>query len=476
MYCPNCGAENIKGYICRYCGVDIVVFSKAANVSNLLYNKGLAHAKERNFSAAISALEKSIKFKKEHYIARNLLGLLYYETGQIGEALKQWIISYNMVKTDNLALYYMQKVQGNPRDTQAKSEAVQIYNKGLAYLDNKNNASAIVHLRKSLEINPKFLLAANLLTFCLLINGNKEEALQLIAHTLKIDRSNKTAVRYHIAITGRPPKKTEGKGKKSNKYSRQAPPTQSYKSVVEQAVGFGSISFSHIVSFVIGSGVVFGMLFFFIMPAWVGDMETQIEQLNAEISNMQQIHQELQYQSAQEIEELEAANQDMEMQIATLQEQIFAIDQEYIIAQVQNIIATDPVGAAELLDDININLVEPQNVAVVQSLMTTAYSGAAQSLFNSGVQNYSQGDFTIATGFFERSLRFSELSQDITGSPSPLIANGIYYLGRIAYAQGNNHLAITLLYSVINDHPASGIVASAMAFLQAAQTSLELQG
>ena len=470
MFCPNCNADNIRGYLCKSCGVDMIAFSKAARVSNLLYNKGLEYAKERNFSAAISVLEQCVKFKKDHYIARNLLGLLYYEVGQLGEALKQWIISYNMVKIENPATYYMQKVQSDAKDMRSKDEAVQMYNKGLSHLSRKNKDLAIIHLKKALEINPKFLSAANLLTFCLLISGDKDEALKLISHTLKIDKTNKMAIRYHIAITGSPPPKTESN--KSSSTSKPTPPKRMYSSVDERSSGFGFISFSHIVSFLIGGGVIFGMLFLFVMPGWVGDMENQIAVLNAEVNNMQAIHQNLQYQYHNEIESLETINQELELEANNLRNQLFEINQIQLIANAQQIIATDQVGAAELLYNINMDLVEPQNLESVQNLMISAFTGAAQILYNSGFQNYGQGDFTIATGFFERSLRFSELAQGLTGETPFFMDNAIYFLGRIAYAQGNYQLAINLFSYVISDHPTSDIISSAIASLQEAEAAL----
>ena len=88
MKCPNCGSNVPSGCHCPVCGVDTFVFKKARNASIRLYNAALQSAKEQDLSGAATLLEQSLIFDKNHYQARNLLGLIYLETGRIADALK----------------------------------------------------------------------------------------------------------------------------------------------------------------------------------------------------------------------------------------------------------------------------------------------------------------------------------------------------------------------------------------------------
>ena len=45
--------------------------------------------------------------------ARNLLGLVYYEIGEVVQALSEWVISANYQPEDNIATKYLKEVHNN---------------------------------------------------------------------------------------------------------------------------------------------------------------------------------------------------------------------------------------------------------------------------------------------------------------------------------------------------------------------------
>lgn len=101
--------------------------------SNYWYNDGLKRAKIRDMSGAAASLKKSLQYNRENIAARNLLGLVYYGRGEIGEALVEWILSKNFQSHDNIANYYIQKVQGDPEGLAAVNQAIRKYNQSLEY-------------------------------------------------------------------------------------------------------------------------------------------------------------------------------------------------------------------------------------------------------------------------------------------------------------------------------------------------------
>ena len=82
--------------------------------SNGFYNLGLERAKIRDLTGAVEALKKCLMLNKYHIDGRNLLGLIYYEMGEVSDALVQWVISMNFKEQDNRADYYLDQIQRKP--------------------------------------------------------------------------------------------------------------------------------------------------------------------------------------------------------------------------------------------------------------------------------------------------------------------------------------------------------------------------
>ena len=56
--------------------------------------------------------------------ARNLLGLIYCEMGEVVEALSQWVMSKNLAPDDNVAESYIKKIQSNWNKFESVTNAV----------------------------------------------------------------------------------------------------------------------------------------------------------------------------------------------------------------------------------------------------------------------------------------------------------------------------------------------------------------
>ena len=92
MKCYNCGAKLGRENICPECGVNVKIYKKIVMASNEYYNDALAKASVRDLSGAIESLKTSLKFNKLNIDARNLLGLIYFEMGEVVEALTEWVM------------------------------------------------------------------------------------------------------------------------------------------------------------------------------------------------------------------------------------------------------------------------------------------------------------------------------------------------------------------------------------------------
>ena len=103
MICYNCGCRLSEKNFCTGCGADVTLYKKIMYAANRFYNEGLEKATVRDLSGAISSLRQCLKLNKNHIEARNLLGLVYFERGEVVAALSEWVISKNIRSEKNIA-------------------------------------------------------------------------------------------------------------------------------------------------------------------------------------------------------------------------------------------------------------------------------------------------------------------------------------------------------------------------------------
>lgn len=454
MECPNCKNPQVTNHRCHNCGIDTLVYLKSTRISNLLYNRGLEKATKSQYTAATVVLKQSIQFNKNNFVARNLLGLIYYEIGEIGDALSQWIISANLAKENNHATGYLQKIQANADELYVKNDAVQLYNRGLACMHNRDTSGAIEALTQAKNLNPKFITAMNLLTFVHLIEGNKDEALTIISQVLKIDKHNHKASGYYSALTGKPPRPPAETIRVGTKpmHMTVPPPVQT---VEQESKKYSLINLAHIASFAIGALVTFAALFFFVLPGIVSNQERENTALQNERNRLTEQLQAEREAHDLAMDELMLENQTMTAQLEIIDLEHRTMVQASHIENVRRLVASaELIEAAEILYNLDTSLVFGDDIADVQQLMEVAFAGASLDLYHIGLNHYNQGNFEIAIGFFERSLRFAEFS-DESGF---FVDDATYFLGRIAQHQGNYHWAQTLFRQVIEHHPSSNLL------------------
>ena len=112
MNCPKCGYDMGRNRrYCDRCGTDTAVMMRLYRLSNRYYNEGLTRAKVRDLSGAVFSLRQCLKLNKNHVDARNLLGLVYFEMGEVVAALSEWVISVNICPKNNEAEYFLSKLR-----------------------------------------------------------------------------------------------------------------------------------------------------------------------------------------------------------------------------------------------------------------------------------------------------------------------------------------------------------------------------
>nr|WP_294527693.1 hypothetical protein [uncultured Blautia sp.] len=198
MNCMNCGAflaDKDLDY-CPNCGCNVLIQKKVDYLSKFYYNQGLEKASIRDLSGAINCLKQSLTYDKRNIQARNLLGLVYFETGEVVAALSEWVISKNLKPTKNLANEYINRLQANSNKLDAINETIRKYNNALALCREGHEDMAAIQLRKILAQNSKLIKGYHLLALIQMKNHEWGKARRILRKAARIDKTNTTTLRF----------------------------------------------------------------------------------------------------------------------------------------------------------------------------------------------------------------------------------------------------------------------------------------
>lgn len=198
MNCMNCGAflaDKDLDY-CPHCGCNVLIQKKVEYLSKLYYNQGLEKASIRDLSGAVNCLKQSLTFNKRNIQARNLLGLVYFETGEVVAALSEWVISKNLQPTRNIANEYINRLQANSNKLDAINETIRKYNNALALCRDGHEDMAAIQLRKILTQNSKLIKGYHLLALIYMKNHDWGKARRILRKAARIDKTNTTTLRF----------------------------------------------------------------------------------------------------------------------------------------------------------------------------------------------------------------------------------------------------------------------------------------
>lgn len=198
MNCVNCGAFLTDADLdyCPNCGYNVLIQKKVDYLSKSLYNQGLEKASIRDLSGAIACLKQSLIYDKRNIQARNLLGLVYFETGEVVAALSEWVISKNLQPARNLASEYIAKLQANSNKLKAINVTIKKYNHALLLCREGHDDMAAIQLRRILSQNPKLIKGYHLLALIQIKNHEWNRARRILKKAAKIDKTNTTTLRF----------------------------------------------------------------------------------------------------------------------------------------------------------------------------------------------------------------------------------------------------------------------------------------
>ena len=444
MKCPNCGFDFSEGCRCPHCGIDVYVFHKARSASIRLYNEALALAEEGDLSNAAANLEQSLLFDKNNIQARNLLGLIYCETGRIGDALKHWIISTSILSEGNIATGYMEHLQKHAREMEKCNDAVRMYNQAITYLKQGSDDLAIIQLKKSIDNNSAFIDAYNLMTLCCIEDKNFKRAQHFNSIVLKRDIRNPLALHYAQLISN-PPASSAAKKKTSSaggmKKTDSNPPIPGYKrkdrnnSVLEK---------HNMIAFVIGLAISALVILVLIVPALNENKDAKIKELQTAVENYSgetNMTPEEVLEMRTELEKLQAENKQLRSE-ETKQANLELL--ETAVAQLTDGAYEDCVTTLESIDTVGFS---DEDLAKYNATKTEAYPKAADSYYTKGKGEFLSSQTTEAKADLETALTYA--------TNENFVDDIYYYLAKIAEKENDIAAAKKYYNKVISEYPDS---------------------
>ena len=451
MKCYHCGATLTQHDFCTACKSDVRQYKLIMEAANRKYNEGLEKAQIRDLSGAAASLKQCLKLNKEHVDARNLLGLVYFETGEVVSALGEWIISKNLQPEKNIAEDYISRLQNNQSKLDTYNQAIHKYNTALDLCLQGSDDLAIIQLKKIVTLNPKFIKAQLLLALIYMDKEEWDKAYPILKKVTHIDHGNTQAQNYMREISKiKNQKKGRSKAKEKDsvvRYERDNEIIIQPAQVIEP-----NTNKSTLVGFVVGFLLGAAILFFLVLPGRIESVRSELEST---------------IRSANESKEAQSATiAALENQVAVLTQEKQAVTAQYgdlygeesneeavtaLIGAVQAYL-TDADDIAAISSHMDVCLqneeffIENSNIILnlYSSIKEATSSGLAQYHYDIGYPAYEAKNYETAVAELELAAQYYNENADT-----------LYYLGNAYQALENYDKAKEVYNDLIERFPNS---------------------
>ena len=411
MRCYKCNSVLSDEDYCLKCGADVSVYKIVVKASNSYYNQGLEKARVRDLTGAVTALKTSLSLNKKNIKARNLLGLVYYEMGELAMALSEWVISLNLKQDRNVAEVYIRKVKSNPNKLELINQAAKRYNIALAKAKEGGDDVALIQLKKVAATYPKFIRANLLLALIYMKRNEDERALKVLQRVLKIDRNNTLALKYIDEINGASQTQPADGNEEYYRNSKRKPlsgndvilPRNSYK---EPSSGVFTVVY-------ILLGVVIGaaLIWFLIVPAKLQSSQHEnndtIKKYSEQLSGYSVEITTLEKQNEELTSQLDAANKELEQYKGDSGETALYAK---LVEAVSEYLANDVDKAALALADIDVTQLPTQTAKDLYTTLEDKCNGGARTFYMAGLNAYNQKNFVDAAKYLEKAYELDNKS------------------------------------------------------------------
>lgn len=451
MECYNCGAKIGPEDICPNCGTNVRIYKKIKMASNAYYNDALEKAGVRDLSGAIESLKISLRFNKFHIDARNLLGLIYFEMGEVVAALTEWVISKNHQPKENAASRYLDEIQNNPARLESINQTIKKYNQALLYCQQDSRDLAIIQLKKVLSLNPKLVKGHQLLALLYIQEHKYDLAKKSLRNAGKIDANNTTTLRYlKEANAGIRESNPNKKQKNEELISYQS----GNETIIQPRYLKDNSAVGTIINMVIGIIIGIAITGFLIVPGARREVQNEAKEEVLEANNAIAA-------KNQTISSLEAQIEDMAAQITAAEEsetdyQSRINTQEQLLQAYIAYVGADTEAAGTALGNVNRAYLGDESKQIYETIHTEVNAEYIRTLYEEGTRAYSAQEYEEA---IEKLAKVVELNETYENG------NALYYLAQSYRRNDDLATAKTYYQKVVDLYPGTERAATAQNYL-----------
>lgn len=422
---------------------------KIIRLSNAYYNMGLEKAQVRDMSGAVLCLRQSLRLYKMNIDARNLLGLIYYETGEVVDALAEWIISSNYRRKGNIANQYLGQLQNNEEALNEMEMAARKYNQALVLLQDNSEDLAILQVNKVLNLNPRFVKAYQLAALIYIKRKSYGRAERLLKKAQTIDRTNAVTMRYLDEL-----KVIASKRRKRRGEPEEAPmEALSADDVIIPTYKENSGGWKTVASLLVGIGFGLACCYYLVMPQQVKRQNDGFNQtivsLNEKLNDREG-----------EIINLNSRIEALEQQISGLEGDLDSTNNTYtnqlaaytnLLLSVRNFRNNDYLGGVNAFLQVSTEgMTDETFLTIYQEVQADVTVNGPAALYEGGQTAVRAGNFEDAKGYFAACLTIQ-----------PDMPDAIYWLGMCYKNTGDAETANGYFTQLIDGYPDHAMVESA---------------
>lgn len=388
---------------------------KIIRLSNIYYNKGLEKAQVRDMSGAILCLRQSVRLYKMNIDARNLLGIIYYETGEVVDALAEWLISSNYRRKGNIANRYIGRLQDNQEALDEMAMAVRKYNQALQLLRDDSEDLAILQVNKVLNLNPRFVKAYQLAALIYMKRRSYGRADRLLRKAHSIDRTNAATLRYIDELKAIAAKRRKSRKGDDEDQEWETGEHLSADDVIIPTYKETSGGWKTVLSLLVGIGFGMAGFYYLVMPQEIKrlndgfnqstiSLNEQMNDKDGEIKNLNNRVTDLEGQITDLQGNLESTNTANENVIQTYGQLLLAL---------RNFQKNDYLGGVNALAEVNGEGITNETfLTIYQELQSEVAQNGPTTLYTAGYDAYQARNYEQSKTLFAKCLELQPDSVD----------------------------------------------------------------
>jgi len=455
MRCPKCNSNiSFKQRKCDKCGEDVKDYRKIISASNRFYNDGLTRARVRDLSGAIVSLKKSLELDKTNTNARNLLGLCYFEVGEVVSALSEWVISKHFQPDQNIADKYVSGIQANPSRLENTNQLIKKYNQSLNYAKQNNEDLAIIQLKKVTSLNPKFVRAQQLLALLYIKAGEYDKAHKCLKKAQAVDINNTTTIRYMNEVKSH--LSTEERSVQAKEKIANTPAETTHFRGIEKFQD-DKPNIWVFINLIIGAVIGIAFAYFLIVPQvkknvvahYKDEANAKQEAVSAKETQIQSLEQEIKDLN----DKIAGKDKDIQdLKDGMIDEKVY----DSLFDAISLFQEGKKVEAAEALSKVKVDkLTSTKAKNYYNTIKDATFENASNDLYNQGKTKYNYGRYDEALELFERAVTLNSENVD-----------AIYFTARAYDRKDDKENAKKYYNQVINDFADSSRASEAKKKLQ----------